>query len=77
VASRTTPSTAAATRSRRNRAYRKIVDQEKDFDVEPFADDLASLTIDLLMNDAGYRRPNTNLFPWPAVTGDDDREDRP
>jgi FdhE protein len=47
--------------------YRKILYQDKAYDAEPFADDLASVMLDLLMNDAGYRRPNANPFLW---TGD-------
>ena len=43
------PATAAGT-------YRKILYQEKDPDVEPVADDLASLALDLLMSEAGYHR---------------------
>jgi FdhE protein len=47
--------------------YRKIFYQDKQFEVEPFADDLASLTLDLLMNDAGYSRPAPHPFLWPAA----------
>jgi hypothetical protein len=36
--------------------YRKIGYQDKDLEFEPLADDLASLTLDLLMGEAGYRR---------------------
>jgi FdhE protein len=50
--------------------YRKIGYQEKDFDFEPLADDLASLTLDLLMNDAGYRRASPNPLLWPEVPAD-------
>lgn len=50
--------------------YRKIGYQDKDFDVEPLADDLASLTLDLLMGDAGYRRASPNPLLWPEVPGD-------
>jgi len=47
--------------------YRKIGYQEKDFDFEPLADDLASLTLDLLMGDAGYRRASPNPLLWPEL----------
>jgi FdhE protein len=50
--------------------YRKIGYQEKDLDFEPLADDLASLTLDLLMSDAGYRRASPNPLLWPEVPGD-------
>jgi FdhE protein len=45
--------------------YRKIGSQEKDFEFEPLADDLASLTLDLLMSEAGYRRASPNPLLWP------------
>jgi FdhE protein len=50
--------------------YRKIGYQEKDFDIEPLADDLASLTLDLLMNEAGYQRSGPNPLLWPEVASD-------
>jgi FdhE protein len=50
--------------------YRKIGYQEKDFEFEPLADDLASLTLDLLMNEAGYRRSSPNPLLWPEVPSD-------
>ncbi|CAG4912429.1 formate dehydrogenase accessory protein FdhE [Paraburkholderia saeva] len=49
------------------RTYRKIGYQEKDYDIEPLADDLASLTLDLLMNDAGYQRSAPNPLLWPEL----------
>jgi FdhE protein len=47
--------------------YRKIGYQEKDYDIEPLADDLASLTLDLLMNEAGYQRSAPNPLLWPEL----------
>ncbi|WP_429342048.1 formate dehydrogenase accessory protein FdhE [Paraburkholderia sp. GAS42] len=47
--------------------YRKIGYQEKDYDIEPLADDLASLMLDLLMNDAGYQRSAPNPLLWPEL----------
>jgi FdhE protein len=47
--------------------YRKIGYQEKDYDVEPLADDLASLTLDLLMTAAGYQRSSPNPLLWPET----------
>lgn len=50
------------------RTYRKILYQEDDGDVEPVADDLASLALDLLLSDAGYHRASPNPLLWsPAV----------
>ncbi len=48
------------------KTYRKIGYQDKDDEFEPLADDLASLTLDLLMNEAGYRRSSPNPLLWPA-----------
>jgi FdhE protein len=42
--------------------YLKIVHMECDADVEPAADDLASLTLDLLVSEAGYQRHGVNLM---------------
>jgi FdhE protein len=50
--------------------YRKIGYQQKDLEIEPLADDLASLTLDLLMNEAGYRRSAPNPLLWPEVPSD-------
>lgn len=44
--------------------YRKILYQEQDVAVEPVADDLASLSLDLLLGEAGYRRASSNPFLW-------------
>jgi FdhE protein len=49
--------------------YRKIGYQEKDYEFEPLADDLASLTLDLLMSEAGYQRASPNPLLWPQSTG--------
>ncbi|WP_144140958.1 formate dehydrogenase accessory protein FdhE [Paraburkholderia sp. BCC1884] len=46
------------------RAYRKIGYQEKDNGFEPFADDLASLTLDLLMAEEGYSRASPHPWLW-------------
>lgn len=42
--------------------YLKIVYQEKDPDVDPVADDLATLTLDLLLDEAGYQRSGPNFL---------------
>lgn len=44
--------------------YRKIFYQEKDPAVEPVADDLASLALDLLLADAGFHRASSNPLLW-------------
>lgn len=45
-------------------SYRKIFYQEKDFHVDPVADDLASLTLDMLMGEEGYSRTSGNPLLW-------------
>ena len=42
--------------------YLKIVHMDKDLHVEPVADDLASLTLDLLVADEGYQRHGVNFM---------------
>jgi FdhE protein len=51
--------------------YRKILYQEKDPGVEPVADDVASLALDLLLGDQGYQRASGNPLLWlpNAATG--------
>ena len=44
--------------------YRKILNQEHDYDVEPLADDLASLVLDVLVTEAGYTRASMNPLLW-------------
>jgi FdhE protein len=46
------------------RCYRKILYQEKDPQVEPVADDLASLNLDLLLGQSGYHRASGNPLLW-------------
>ena len=48
------------------RTYRKICYQEHDMEVEPLADDLASLSLDLLMTEAGFHRGSGNPLLWQA-----------
>ncbi|POR52309.1 FdhE protein [Paraburkholderia eburnea] len=50
--------------------YRKIGYQDKDLEFEPLADDLASLTLDLLMSEAGYRRASANPLLYPEAPAD-------
>ena len=51
------------------RTYRKILYQEKDAGVEPVADDLASLALDLLLSEAGYHRGSGNPLLWQHPQG--------
>lgn len=46
------------------RTYRKILYQEQDAAVEPVADDLASLALDLLLAQAGFHRGSGNPLLW-------------
>jgi FdhE protein len=48
------------------RSYTKIVYTEKDPRAEPFADDLASLGLDVLVDEAGWNRANPNPFLLPG-----------
>ncbi|MEP7042237.1 MAG: formate dehydrogenase accessory protein FdhE [Dokdonella sp.] len=45
-------------------SYRKILYQEKDPAIEPVADDLASLALDLLLGESGYHRASGNPLLW-------------
>ena len=51
-------------------SYRKIFYQEKDVHVEPVADDLASLALDVLMGEAGFVRRSGNPLLWQDGGGD-------
>jgi FdhE protein len=44
--------------------YRKILYRERDASVDPVADDLATVTLDLLMAEAGYHRGSGNPLLW-------------
>lgn len=46
--------------------YVKIMDRDKDAAVDPFADDIASLALDLLMAQEGYRRLGFNPLLVPG-----------
>ena len=47
--------------------YRKILYLNKEQFAEAFADDLASLTLDILMGEANYFRANNNPYFWQAA----------
>jgi FdhE protein len=44
------------------KSYQKIVYQERDPRVDPVADDLATLALDMLVDEAGYERSGPNLL---------------
>lgn len=46
------------------RNYRKICYQDKDWEVEPLADDLATLTLDYMVSAEGYHRTRPNPLLW-------------
>jgi len=54
--------------------YLKIVHMERDYEVEPVADDLASVTLDLLVSEAGFERHGVNLM---LLFGDAETEGDP
>lgn len=51
------------------KSYLKIVYQEKDPRVDPVADDLATLALDMLVDEAGYERSGPNLLLIGAYSG--------
>lgn len=52
--------------------YLKLMHSDRDPFVDPLADDLATLALDLLVSDAGYRRYGVNLM---LLIGDSDEEE--
>lgn len=53
--------------------YLKIVHMERDAHVDPVADDLASVTLDLLVAEAGYQRHGVNLMLLFGEPDDDEQ----
>lgn len=51
------------------KSYLKIVYQEKDPQADPVADDLATLALDMLLDEAGYQRSGPNLLLLGAYSG--------
>ena len=51
-------------------SYRKIFYQEKELQVEPVADDLASIAIDVLMGEEGFVRRSGNPLLWQDGAGE-------
>lgn len=54
--------------------YLKIMHVARDLHVEPVADDLATLTLDLLVSEAGFSRHGTNML---LLFGDDEHDTEP
>ena len=48
-------------------SYRKIVYQEKDMTVDPVADDVATLALDVLLAEKGFHRASGNPMLWQAA----------
>jgi FdhE protein len=48
------------------KTYLKIVNQDKDAFVDPYADDLATLALDLLVDEQGFARSGPNLLFHPG-----------
>lgn len=49
------------------KTYVKIMNREKEPEVDPFADDLATLSLDVLMAEEGYQRLGFNPFLIPGL----------
>ena len=56
------------------KSYLKIFYQDKDLHVEPVADDLASLMLDVLVGEAGYSRASGNPLLWHGSEGSSESE---
>jgi len=61
------PGAAKAEACEQCRTYLKLFYLEKSPHTEPFADDVATLSLDLLMSEKGYSRSGVNLFLVPGV----------
>jgi FdhE protein len=61
------PGAAKAEACEQCRTYLKLFYLEKTPQAEPFADDVATLSLDLLMSERGYSRNGVNLFLLPGV----------
>jgi len=49
------------------RSYLKILDRSKDAAADPYADDLATLVLDVLLDEAGYQHSGSNLLFVPGT----------
>ena len=56
------PGTVKAETCEKCRGYVKILNQQKEPEVDPVADDVASLALDLLVREAGFSRGAVNPF---------------
>jgi FdhE protein len=56
------PQTVQAETCEKCHGYVKILHQHKDPELEPFADDVATLGLDILLREDGYRRGGVNPF---------------
>ena len=61
------PAAAKAEACEQCGTYLKLFYMEKSPQAEPLADDVATLSLDLLMSDKGYSRSGVNLFLLPGV----------
>jgi len=61
------PGAAKAETCARCRTYLKLFYMERSPNAEPFADDVATLPLDLLMSEKRYSRSGVNLFLLPGV----------
>jgi FdhE protein len=61
------PSAPKAEACEQCRTYLKLFYVEKSLAAEPFADDVATLSLDLLMAEEGYARSGVNLFLLPGI----------
>jgi FdhE protein len=61
------PGAAKAEACEQCRTYLKLFYLEKSPKAEPFADDVATLSLDLLMSEKGYSRSGVNLLLLPGV----------
>lgn len=59
------------------RGYRKILYREKDPDLDPIADDLATLALDLLLGERGYERASANPLLWQRTDDQPSQSARP
>ncbi len=48
------------------KGYIKSLNQEKDSQIDPVADDLATLALDILLDESGYQRASPNFFFVPG-----------
>ena len=52
------------------RSYLKVIHQDKDFQVDPVADDIATLALDLLMGEKDFAKSGINFLMIPGEEND-------